>query len=270
MTQTNTTKKITAAVLTTVSEEDQAVLLTYVNKGLSYQDAKDILSDDALTIIYGDTHVSNPKEKTMKTAIEKDIEQMEQKLQEHQTRQQIPTAIDAITAEPWDGLDRDAMLKLFNSRKYKKAQLALLLANKIITEREFNSRMSTLEDQMKQLQTAIDSQMKMKPAQQPTQQKPAQQQSNFTQHELEVFQFWRDIGWSKHLRLKQKQWAVTVAKHVTFKKTGKSQYLVGWDYRFYKTDRQSLRRVMKSWLAAAVANNLVAEMKPTGVLITFK
>lgn len=212
---TNITRKITDTILTTVPVEDQAVLLMYVNKGLDYNDAKDLLSDEALGLIY-DHHVPT-KEPTVT-----------------ETKQET-----AVTTEP----TVEERIAQYNSRKYKKADLAKLLVE--------------AEDRAAQI-------TKPEPTPEPV------KETKWSEHEQGVFKFWRDIQWSKHLRPNQRVWATSVAKYVTMQQKGEKKWLVGWNTKFYSTNRQVLRKVMKTWLAAAQAAGVHAQMKPTGLLVTFR
>jgi|14BtaG_2_1085337.scaffolds.fasta_scaffold04112_7 hypothetical protein len=97
-------------------------------------------------------------------------------------------------------------------------------------------------------------------------------------HDEQVILFWQDIGWDKKiLNEKQMRWARKVAKHVVLRDNSrklndgsiKRVWQISWEKSYYKTNSVVLRKVMKSWAAAAEQKGLKYNMAPTGLLVYF-
>lgn len=84
-----------------------------------------------------------------------------------------------------------------------------------------------------------------------------------------VLNFWKAIGWNLVLNERQKNWAVANAKNVKLEWRTNQLAMISWETGFYGTDPEKLRGVMKSWMKAAQAHGLEAQMQQKGLLVRF-
>ena len=281
-------RKITSTVLTALSMIDSARIVSFAGKSISSTEARKILSPEGYEIVFGttttnvtstDTNTTTEQENNMTSTTTETNNSTNTTTaatintnNEQENNMNTNTTTEVVQANDYDGMDRDELIALFSSRKYRKAELAEMLADHVLEARAVGTRFAELEAQMEKialdLQEKIDNAMKKPNAN--TDQEQVDTGPQWTEHQLGVFAFWRDIGWGQHITQGQKAWAAGVSEHVLLAQHGNNSWIVSWDRRFYKTNPRALRAVMKSWASSARAAGHHTHMGPKGLVVHFR
>lgn len=132
--------------------------------------------------------------------------------------------------------------ELYNSRKYKKAKLARLLAE--------------AEYELKQL--------KAKP--EPKSEPKSEADIEAEEHERNVLRVWKKIQWLESLKPGQVEWAMSVIPLINLR-WDKGWAHISWNKKFYKHAPNGCKAALASMLQAARASGLRADRDATGLKI---